>query len=299
MNAASTSSATLALEISIESALEQYLPLAGDTPFAGDLIAAMRYSALAGGKRIRPKLVLASCLALGADPHRGLPAACAIEYVHTYSLVHDDLPAMDNDDLRRGKPTCHKVFGEATAILAGNGLLTHALGLISTTDLYPPEIRLAMLAQLTDAAGHRGMLAGQCQDLLSEGQQIDQPTLETLHRNKTGALINTALNLGALASGQAMAEDFARLSRYGAPLGLAFQVIDDVLNVTGDPARLGKATGTDAALGKCTYVQLLGLQGAQTYARELTLQALDALSGYGSSADTLRSIASDLLLRDN
>ena len=278
----------------IEAALLQHLPpVAG---IAARLLDAMRYSTVAGGKRVRPLLVLAACDALGGDLGSALVPACALEYVHTYSLIHDDLPAMDNDDLRRGKPTCHVAFDQATAILAGNGLLTHALHLLATCPHYPPVTRLDMLSTVTDAAGCHGMLAGQCLDLASTGAELDEPRLEALHNAKTGALIRASVRVGALASGAATAADLRALDDFAHNLGLAFQVTDDVLNATGNSAQLGKAAGSDAILGKNTYPRLLTLAGARDKAHALNDAALTALAPFGARAGLLRALA--LRLRD-
>lgn len=276
------------------------------------LLEAMRYSTTAGGKRIRPLLVLATVHTLGQPD--GLAAdgapmdeltnalrdallpACALEYVHTYSLIHDDLPAMDNDALRRGKPTCHVAFDQATAILAGSGLLTHAVHLLASCSAYAPATRLEMISTITAAAGWQGMLAGQSLDLASAGAELDEPRLEALHNAKTGALIRASVRVGALASAASTVQELRQLDDFARCLGLAFQVTDDVLDATGSVAHLGKTAGRDAVQGKNTYPRLLTLAGAQRKARELNDAALAALAPFGPRAALLRTIA--LRLRD-
>ena len=280
----------------IEDALARHLPTG--PALSPRLLEAMRYSTLAGGKRIRPLLVLAANAAAGGDAERALVPACALEYVHTYSLIHDDLPAMDNDVLRRGKPTCHVAFDEATAILAGCGLLTHALQLLATSPGNDDATRLAIQATLTEAAGPLGMLAGQAFDLASTGSTLDLPALEALHAAKTGALIRAAVRIGALCAG-AGERTLARLDDYARDIGLGFQVADDLLNVGGDAARLGKSVGSDAALGKNTYPGLLGPEAARAHLEALHVRALAALADLGPAADLLRAIAHTLRDRDH
>jgi geranylgeranyl pyrophosphate synthase len=280
----------------IEDALARHLP--AGAALSPRLLEAMRYSTLAGGKRIRPLLVLAACSAGGGDASHAIVPACALEYVHTYSLIHDDLPAMDNDVLRRGKPTCHVAFDEATAILAGCGLLTHALQLLAASPGCDDATRLAMLATLTEASGPRGMLAGQAFDLASTGSNLDLPALEALHAAKTGALIRAAVRIGGLCAGADEAT-LARLDDYARDIGLGFQVADDLLNVGGDAARLGKSVGSDAALGKNTYPGLLGTDAARAQLEALHQRALDALTDLGPAADLLRAIAHTLRDRDH
>ena len=286
-----------ALTSRIERALPALLP--ADEGIAPRLLQAMRYSICVGGKRVRPLLVLATCETLGGDLERAVAPACALEYVHTYSLIHDDLPAMDNDVLRRGKPTCHVAFDDATAILAGNGLLTHALQLLATCAGFAASTRVEMLTCVAEAAGCHGMLAGQCVDLASTGKTLDEPHLEAMHRAKTGALIRAAVRLGAMASGNASAADLAHLDLFASHLGLAFQVADDVLDATGNTAHLGKTAGSDAAQGKNTYPQLLTLAGAQRRADELGAAALAALAPFGAAATTLHALAVRLRQRDH
>ena len=276
----------------VEAALEAALPAEGEWP--ATIHAACRYSLMAGGKRIRPVLVLAAGEAVGGAREELLPLACAVEMIHTYSLIHDDLPAMDNDDLRRGKPTSHKVFGEAIAILAGDALLTRAFDLLAEI---PPgwddgraRRRLAAIAVLGEACGTRGLIGGQVMDLESEGKAIGAADLERLHRAKTGALLGACVRGGAILGG-ADAPALAALERYAAAIGLAFQVVDDVLDATEDSASLGKTAGKDAAAHKATYVSVHGLDRARAMAAELRQQALDAVAPFGPRGELLGAIA--------
>ena len=265
------------------------------------LIEAMRYSLLAGGKRVRPILCLASAEAIGADTRPIIETACAIEMIHTYSLIHDDLPAMDNDDLRRGVPTLHRAFDEATAILAGDALLTLAFQILATNDTVravPAEQRIVMIESFAKAAGADGMIEGQMRDIQQEGQTLTLDELETLHRLKTGALIEAAVGAGALLGG-GTDRQVMHLQEFARHLGLAFQVTDDILNVTGDPAVLGKATGTDAQRQKNTYPSLLGLPASQKKAQKLIEKALKALAGFDTKANPLRAIARYVIERRN
>lgn len=257
------------------------------------LYQAMRYSVMNGGKRVRPLLVYAACEALQGDIERADGAACAVELIHAYSLVHDDLPAMDDDDLRRGQPTTHKAFDEATAILAGDGLQSLAFEVLADRRRNPqdPEVRLQMLSALGGAAGPAGMVGGQAIDLGSVGQKLDREALETMHRHKTGALIEASVLLGALASGKADDLSLKALLQYARAIGLAFQVQDDILDVESDTATLGKTQGKDEAHDKPTYPSLLGLDAAKDYALELRDQALHVLRAFGNSAEPLRELA--------
>ncbi|MNF35639.1 Farnesyl diphosphate synthase [compost metagenome] len=257
------------------------------------LYQAMRYSVINGGKRVRPLLVYAACEALGGDLARADGAACAVELIHAYSLVHDDLPAMDDDDLRRGQPTTHIAFDEASAILAGDGLQTLAFDVLADVRRNPhdAETRLAMIATLSQAAGPAGMVGGQAIDLGSVGIKLDQAALETMHRHKTGALIEASVRLGALASGRADEHMLQALHSYARAIGLAFQVQDDILDVESDTATLGKTQGKDEAHDKPTYPALLGLDNAKAYALELRDQALRAVANLGESAEPLRALA--------
>ncbi len=270
----------------IEPALVKYL----DAASREDAVAgAMTYSLTAGGKRIRPALTLAFCRACGGDWEKALPLACALEMIHTYSLIHDDLPCMDNDDMRRGKPSCHKAFGEDTALLAGDGLLTAAFQTILSADLPAETIRQAGLA-LARAAGPAGMIGGQVMDLANEGRAVDAARLRETDMLKTGALIRAAAAMGCIAAG-APEELRKAADRYAADIGLAFQIVDDILDTVGDPAALGKAVGSDAANDKSTYVTLLGLEGAKAEAERLRASAVDALAAFGPEADALRELA--------
>ena len=262
-------------------------------PELARLYEAMRYSVMNGGKRVRPLLAYAACQALGAAPEQANGAACAVELIHAYSLVHDDLPAMDDDDLRRGQPTTHKAFDEACAILAGDGLQSLAFTALldphmSTLDA---DTRLRMVSDLAMAAGPAGMVGGQAIDLGSVGVKLDRTALEYMHRHKTGALIEASVQLGALASGRARPEDLHALNIYARAIGLAFQVQDDILDVEGDTATLGKQSGADAARDKPTYPSLMGLAAAKTYALELRDQAINALRLFDAAAEPLRELA--------
>ncbi|XLX39765.1 (2E,6E)-farnesyl diphosphate synthase [Ectopseudomonas mendocina] len=257
------------------------------------LYQAMRYSVMNGGKRVRPLLVYAACETLEGDLERADGAACAVELIHAYSLVHDDLPAMDDDDLRRGQPTTHKAFDEANAILAGDALQSLAFGVLADRRRNPPEAetRLQMIELLSQAAGPAGMVGGQAIDLGSVGLRLDQQALEVMHRHKTGALIEASVALGALASGNHDELAHKALLQYARAIGLAFQVQDDILDVESDTATLGKTQGKDEAHDKPTYPALLGLDAAKDYALELRDQALHVLRPFGNSAEPLRELA--------
>jgi geranylgeranyl diphosphate synthase, type II len=257
---------------------------------------AMRYSVFAGGKRIRPILCLEAALIFEAEPSAALFPGCAIEFIHTYSLIHDDLPSLDNDDLRRGKPTCHKQFGEATAILAGDALLTLAFETVAATPV-SAERRVAMVTEISSAAGTvNGMVGGQVADLEAEGKRVGADTLEYIHRAKTAALIRASITAGAICAG-ANAEDVARLRRFGETIGWAFQVTDDILDVTESSAALGKTAGKDLAQEKATYPAVFGLERSQEIASELEKKAIAELAGYGARAGRLRDIAEFLVER--
>ncbi|MBI6796008.1 polyprenyl synthetase family protein [Pseudomonas syringae] len=257
------------------------------------LYEAMRYSVMNGGKRVRPLLAYAACEALGGVAEDANGAACAVELIHAYSLVHDDLPAMDDDDLRRGQPTTHKAFDEACAILAGDGLQSLAFTALLAPHLTSrdAETRLQMVTALANAAGPAGMVGGQAIDLGSVGLKLDQAALEYMHRHKTGALIEASVRLGALASGHADQPRLDALQVYARAIGLAFQVQDDILDVESDTATLGKRQGADIARDKPTYPALLGLEAAKHYALELRDQALQALSPFDAAAEPLRQLA--------
>lgn len=281
----------------IEEALDLFMPAVTIRP--DRLHESMRYSVLGGGKRIRPVLLLAACEAVGGDSRQALPAACAVEMIHAYSLIHDDLPAMDNDDLRRGRPTNHKVYGEATAILAGDGLLTEAFVLLSRADVLQgvsAADRLELINLLATHAGTRGMVGGQMVDMEVEGTSIDFPILEYIHTHKTGALIKAAVAVGGIIGG-ALPEQRDALQRYAAAAGLAFQIADDILDVTANTSELGKRTGSDQQRGKATYPAQLGLAEARERARELNEVAIDALQPFGDEAEPLRAIAHYIIKR--
>lgn len=261
------------------------------------LLEAMRYSLLNGGKRIRPVLTHAAAHAIAEPTPATATFAAAVECVHAYSLAHDDLPAMDDDDLRRGKPTCHVAFDEATAILAGDGLQCHAFELIASAEL-PATQAIRAIALLAQAAGARGMVLGQAIDLASINKRLSLADLEGMHRHKTGALITAAVLLGGL-SANASEQQQAQLRIYAEAIGLAFQVQDDIIDVTSDTAILGKTQGADANRNKPTYVSLLGLEGARQKASELLTTALDALENFGAGAYYLRGIARYIVDRDH
>ena len=283
----------------VEQGLQQYmLPEQGG--FAGH-IAAMRYSLFVGGKRVRPILCLAAGRCVSTDPEIDrllLPAACALECIHTYSLIHDDLPAMDDDDLRRGQATCHKKFGEAEAILAGDGLLTYGFDLLSNPHLPGPaaEKRLQLIATLAGAAGSLGMVGGQYLDIFSEEKAIPFEQLKTIHRSKTGALITAAVRMGAIGAGGSE-EQLQALTGYGDAVGLAFQIVDDLLDVTASTEQLGKTAGSDAAHGKATYPAFFGIEKTRTLARDAVDRAQDALAMFDWRADPLRSLADYIFSR--
>lgn len=278
-------------------ALEQHLPVADLHPT--DLHGAMRYAVLGGGKRIRPILVYSAGTAVGAALDALDGPACAMEFIHAYSLIHDDLPAMDNDDLRHGQPSCHKTFGEALAILAGDALQALAFQVIGQDSamVADPAIRLRMLNILAQAAGSRGMVGGQAIDLAAVGRELSLVELENMHIHKTGALIRASVLLGALSQPQVEPTLLECLDRYAKCIGLAFQIRDDILDVIGDTVTLGKTTGADRALNKPTYPALLGLDGARQHARNLCDEALASLEPLGGEADPLRWIAGYIVER--
>ena len=268
----------------------------GDESFR-ELLDSEKYSLFAGGKRIRPFIVKEFCKMFGGDETAALPFACAVEMIHTYSLIHDDLPCMDNDDMRRGKPTNHKVYGYATALLAGDALLTRAFETAAQSKL-PPESVVCALSSLAAAAGDFGMIGGQIMDMGAPGRELDFETLLKLQRHKTGALMRVSAKLGCLAAG--LGEDSTETCdaiRYADAVGLAFQVTDDILDVTGDAQTLGKNTGMDAAMSKTTFLSFYSINEAREYARGLTLEAIDAISEYENS-EVLTDLAVYLLERD-
>jgi len=263
-----------------------------------DLYAAMRHAAIGGGKRMRPLLVCAACDIFHVDRLRALRVALAIECIHVYSLIHDDLPCMDDDDVRRGRPTVHKLFGEATAVLAGDALHALAFETLADPETHPdPFVRVELIAELAKASGPAGMAGGQAMDLAAEKESFDLPTVTRLQQLKTGALIGFCLEAGAI-MGHVTVEGRTRLRGYARDIGLAFQIADDLLDVEGDSALTGKAVGKDAAAGKATFVSLLGRERARQQARVLVDQAVAHLNGFGSEADLLRSIAYYVVERD-
>lgn len=265
------------------------------------LQAAMAYSVMAGGKRLRPMLAYAAAEALSVDPSHADVPACALELMHTYSLIHDDLPAMDDDRLRRGQPTCHVRFDEATAILAGDALQNLAFDLlINARNLQVDnDTRLRMLAELAQASGPQGMVAGQSMDIAAAGSELTVTQLQAMHERKTGALIRASVLLGAMSSNRSTQADLDALGAFATQLGLAFQVHDDVLDVTGETSRLGKQQGRDALLAKPTYVSLLGLDAARKHCHSLLEDGLDALSPFGEQAQRLRALATYIVQRDS
>ena len=284
----------------IESALDRLLPSPAATLPERRLIEAMRYSLLAGGKRLRPVLCLAAADAVGGAqaPAHDVDRVCAaIECVHTYSLIHDDLPAMDDDDLRRGKPTCHRAFDEATAILAGDALQVLAFEMLTQASGISVPTRLALVGTLATASGITGMVGGQAMDLACVGVDLERAALERMHALKTGALIRASVRMGALL-GDAPEPELARLDSYAADIGLAFQVQDDILDGTGTAAVLGKQPGADAARDKPTFLSLMGETAALAYAQALCERALEALSPFGARADALADIARFIVARD-
>lgn len=278
-----------------EATLEAVLPAAEIEPVR--LHQAMRYAVLGTGKRIRPLLCYGAGEALGVSPALLDRPAAAVELIHAYSLVHDDLPAMDDDELRRGQPTCHRAFGEATAILAGDALQALAFQILAETSDLPPATRIAMVESLGLASGSRGMTGGQALDLAAEGQRLDRAMLEHIHIHKTGALIRAAVRMAILADGPMDAERAGRLDRYAKCIGLAFQIQDDILDVEGDSATLGKVAGRDLDLSKATYPSIVGLSEAKELAATLIADALSVLKAFGSRADPLRSLAQALVGR--
>jgi geranylgeranyl diphosphate synthase type II len=283
----------------VEEYLDRYLPPESAPP--STLSRAVRYSLFAGGKRLRPALVLGAAEAVGGNLEDALPAAAAFEMIHTYSLIHDDLPSMDDDSLRRGRPTSHVVFGEAIAILAGDALQSHAFAVLA--DPLPPcrvpvERRLRALAELAKASGASGMVGGQVFDLESEGKRVDGAALERIHRHKTGALIRAAARVGAILGG-AGEDDIDRLTRFGEEAGLAFQIVDDILDVEGSAQTLGKSAGKDARSGKATYPLVHGIEEARLRADELVSSALRRLEPFGAAGRPLALLAERMIRRSS
>ena len=277
----------------IDDALAGYTQYGPDCP--GRLAEAIRHSLLAPGKRLRPQLVLMSCQACGYDEGRAMPAACAVEMVHTYSLIHDDLPAMDDDDLRRGLPSCHAKFGEATAILAGDALLAQAFEVLAT-GIEPPEVAARCCSELAAAAGAENLVGGQEDDLRAQFADLGIEQLERIHRRKTGAMIRVSLRLGGIIGGAGEAQ-LAGLGRYGERLGLAFQIVDDLLDLDGDEAELGKRANKDSNHGKLTFPAVLGVAESRRRAERLIEEAANALDPFGPRAEGLKLLAQYVLER--
>ncbi|MEL6688198.1 MAG: polyprenyl synthetase family protein [Pseudomonadota bacterium] len=287
----------LAVADNVESALDRLLP--APSGHHAVVAEAMRYAALGGGKRLRPFLVVETARLLGGDAEQALHVGCALECLHVYSLVHDDLPCMDDDDFRRGKPTVHKVYGDALAVLAGDGLLTHAFELLASPAAHSdPAVRARLVLELAKAGGTQGMIGGQVVDITVAENVRDTALITQLQSMKTGALIRYATKAGALVSG-AEPHDLVALDRYADALGLAFQIQDDILDVEGDAETVGKAVGKDADLGKATFVSLLGLNAAKEKAQSLGEEAKAALAPYGEKAQTLRGAVDFVLKRQH
>jgi geranylgeranyl diphosphate synthase type II len=280
----------------IDRALDRYLPKANTKP--ATLHRAMRYSLFAGGKRLRPILCLAAAEACRGKIEDALPLACALECIHTYSLVHDDLPSMDNDEFRRGRPTCHKVFGEGIAVLAGDALLTIAFEIVSQAKPRPRYDMSTLSREMAIAAGSQKLIAGQVADLEAEGKNVNRRELQFIHEKKTAAILRTSVRLGAM-SANADATKLSAITCFGQRLGLAFQIIDDILDVTQTSEMLGKSAGKDAAARKATYPAVIGLEKSRAEARRLTRQAHNALSAFDDrNAEPLHALANYLLERE-
>lgn len=282
----------------VDQALSKWLPKKHD--LIETLYLAMHHSMFSGGKRLRPILLLAAAQCCRSSSKAIVPAAIALECIHTYSLIHDDLPAMDDDDWRRGQPTCHKVYGEATAILAGDALLTYAFELMTQAKAYgsnPQHRLIEAINLLAHASGMSGMVGGQLADMKAEGRPVDLPTVEYIHTHKTGYLIMAACRMGALLAGGDRAQVKA-LTVYGESLGLAFQIVDDILNVTGEAEKMGKQTGTDVRRGKATYPALMGVEQARMQAEELVERGCRALASFGQPAQPLLALAKYILERE-
>jgi geranylgeranyl diphosphate synthase type II len=286
-------------KVVIDKTLDKLAPSA--KMFPPSVHEAMRYSLFAGGKRVRPILAIAAAEALGARTSGLLPLAGSLELIHTYSLIHDDLPAMDDDDLRRGRPTCHKVYGEAIAILAGDGLLNLAFEVLSDpgrTKAVPANRLIAIIREISAASGVLGMVGGQVVDMESEGREIDFPTLEYIHTHKTGALIRASVRVGALYA-KASVKQLKALTRYGQLVGLAFQIVDDILDITGKPEQIGKDVGSDLKKGKMTFPSFYGLEESRQRANEVAGKAVHALRDFDRKADPLRELAKYIVNRVN
>jgi geranylgeranyl diphosphate synthase type II len=279
----------------IDAALNGYLPRASANPTT--LHKAMRHSMFAGGKRLRPILTLAGAEACGGGADNALAPACAVECVHTYSLIHDDLPCMDDDDFRRGHPTCHKAFGEAIAVLAGDALLSLAFEIAAASEAPRRYTAADFVTSLAVNSGSRNLIAGQVMDLEGEGAELSSSQLKSIHRSKTSALLATAVSFGGMSAG-CTPRQLDALAAFGESLGLAFQIVDDILDVTQTTETLGKSTGKDEATHKATYPAIIGLEASRREAARLTRRASAALSGFGRKADTLRAIADHMLARE-
>ena len=278
----------------VDAALQKFLPSEATPP--SSIHKAMRYSVFAGGKRVRPILCLESARIFTSDVSSAMYPGCAIEFIHTYSLIHDDLPSLDNDDLRRGKPTCHKQFGEAAAILAGDALLTLAFETVAAAPV-DPDRRVKMVTEISTSAGTvNGMVGGQVADIEAEGKTISPEMLEYIHRSKTAALIRASITAGAICAG-APEPDVTRLRNFGETIGWAFQVTDDILDVEESSAALGKTAGKDVAQQKATYPSVFGLERSHQIAKELSRKAISELAPYGEKASRLREIAEFLVYR--
>jgi len=278
----------------VNRALSEFFP--PEEGYGKSLLSAMRYSIFAGGKRVRPVLLLASTEAVGGNVPDAIPCACAFECIHTYSLIHDDLPAIDNDDVRRGRPACHRAFGEAVAILAGDALVTMAFEMIANTPGVDKGRLISVIREAAHAAGYAGMIGGQVVDIESEGKEIPFPVLEHIHIHKTGVLITAAVRCGAIIAG-ADKKKLLSLTRYGEAVGLAFQIADDILNVEGTVEELGKPAGSDKKREKATYPKIIGIKESKRLAKELVEKALDAIGGFDEKAEPLRAIARFIIER--
>ncbi|BBB92922.1 MAG TPA: polyprenyl synthetase family protein [Methylomusa anaerophila] len=279
----------------IDQALEKYFP--DKNVYPPILFESMRYSLLAGGKRLRPIMLMSAADAVGGEGIRYIPVACAIEMIHTYSLIHDDLPAMDNDDYRRGKLTNHKIYGDGMAILAGDGLLTAAFEAMLQQENVAADVLLSVVREIATAAGAWGMVGGQAVDLISEGKNIDANTLKFMHKAKTGALFKAALRSGAILAGGSQ-QQIQALTQYAEWFGLAFQITDDILDVVGSQETTGKPIGSDIRNQKVTYVSLYSLEGAKKMAGTAVENAVASLVGFGSKAEFLRHLVQYLLTRE-
>ena len=279
----------------VDKSLHAYLPSEKTKP--STIHKAMRYSMFAGGKRLRPVLCIAAAEAAGADATNAIPAACAVECIHTYSLIHDDLPCMDDDDLRRGRPTSHKVFGEGIAVLAGDALLTQAFEILASTTPTPRYSVALQIKELASASGSLQLIAGQVMDLEGEGKKISKAELSFIHHSKTAALLTCAIRLGAMSANVTPAK-LEALTQFGHSLGLAFQVIDDILDVTQSTEKLGKTAGKDTSAFKATYPALYGLEQSRKIARSLTNKAQLSLKPFGKKGEILSAIAASMLNRE-